>query len=158
MSSFDFKSKPTGLWKWILHAPTWLYRTRLGFLFGKRFVMIEHRGRKSGNHYRTVLEVAGRGSGDNTYIVTSGTGPRADWYRNIMGGGLQAVWVGSRRHTATMRSLEAEEAGSVFHDYETAHPKAAAKLMDSMGVSYDGTEAGRVEMMRKIPMVEFTVA
>lgn len=158
MGSFDFKSKPSGSWKWLLHAPTWLYRAHLGFVFGNRFVMIEHRGRKSGNLYRTVIEVAGRGAGDNTYIVTSGTGPNADWYRNIVKGGLEAVWVGSTRAPATIRLLEPIEAGGVFREYESAHPKTAAKLMKTMGVSYDTTDAGRVEMMRKIPMVEFTVS
>lgn len=157
MSSFNFKSKPAGLWKWILHLPTWLYRAHLGVVFGKRLVMLEHRGRKSGNLYRTVVEVAGRGAGDNTYIVTSGTGPHADWYRNILAGGLVAVWVGSRKHPASVRTLEPDEAGSVFAVYERDHPKTAIKLMDSMGVGYDGTDAGRIEMMRKIPMVEFAI-
>jgi deazaflavin-dependent oxidoreductase (nitroreductase family) len=157
MGSFNMQGKPTGLWKWLLHAPTWLYRARLGFVFGKRFVMIEHRGRKSGKLYRTVVEVAGRGAGGDTYIVTSGTGPNADWYRNIVAGCLEAVWIGSRRSAATVRFLEASEAAIVFAEYELAHPKTAIKLMKTMGVSYDGTDEGRVEMMRKIPMVEFTV-
>ena len=158
VSSFNFKSKPTGFFKWLLHVPTWLYRAHLGFVFGKRLVMVEHIGRKSGNRYRTVLEVAGRGLGDNTYIVTSGTGPKADWYRNILDGGLEAVWVGSKRRTASVRALDAPEAAAVFAKYEITHPSAADKLTDLMGVSYDGTDEGRVEMMRLIPMVEFTVS
>jgi deazaflavin-dependent oxidoreductase (nitroreductase family) len=157
MGEFDFKQKPTGIFKWFLHAPTWLYRGHLGFLMGNRFVMIEHLGRKSGNLYRTVLEVAGNYPDTNEWIVTSGTGPKADWYRNLQAGTLQAVWIGSKRYEATMRFLDAEEAGSVFYDYESAHPKTAAKLMKSMGVSYDGTADGRTEMMRSIPMVSFTL-
>ncbi|MCB1246250.1 MAG: nitroreductase family deazaflavin-dependent oxidoreductase [Acidimicrobiia bacterium] len=156
--SFDFKSKPTGLWKHILHAPTWLYRARLGFLLGKRFVMIEHRGRKSDRRYRTVIEVAGRGDVGDSYIVTSGTGPRADWYQNIRAGKLDAVWVGSQRHSSVGVSfLDSPDAAAVFKAYESAHPKTAEKLMASMGVTYDGTDDGRVDMMDKIPMVEFTV-
>jgi deazaflavin-dependent oxidoreductase (nitroreductase family) len=157
MGSFNMQGKPSGFWKWLLHTPTWLYRARLGFVFGKRLVMIEHRGRKSGKLYRTVIEVAGRGTVDGTYIVTSGTGPNADWYRNLVAGCLEAVWVGSRRSGATVRFLDAAEAGPVFAEYELAHSKTAIKLMKTMGVSYDGTDAGRVEMMRQIPMVEFTV-
>ena len=154
--AFDFKSKPTGIWKWFLHMPTWMFRMHLGFVFGKRMLMIEHRGRRSGRLFRTVLEVAGRGS-DGGFIVTSGTGPKADWYRNIVAGGLDAVWIGSRRHGATLRQLPEEEAGAVFAAYEQEHPKTASILMERMGVSYDGTERGRVEMMRKIPMVEFSL-
>ena len=39
--------------------------------------------------------------------------------------------------------------------YERAHPKTAEKLYSMMGVSYDGTDEGRVEMMAKVPMVAF---
>jgi len=158
VGEFNFKQKPSGLFKQFLHAPTWLYRWHLGFVMGKRFVMIEHRGRKSDNLYRTVLEVASRYPNTDEWIVTSGTGPKADWYRNLKAGKLDVVWIGSRRQSASVRFLEAEEAAAVFHDYETAHPKAAVKLMGSMGVSYDGTDEGRIEMMRAIPMVSFVLA
>ncbi len=153
-----FKSKPTGFFKWFLHTPTYLYRAKLGFVFGNRFLMIEHRGRKSENPYRTVLEVAGRYPDKDEWIVTSGTGPQADWYRNLRAGKLDAVWVGTKRHPATIRFLEAGEAASAFHDYESAHPKAAPKLMVQMDVQYDGTDKDRIEMMRSIPMVSFTLA
>jgi len=158
MSDFDFKQKPTGLFKWFLHAPTWLFRARLGFVFGKRFVMIEHRGRKSGKLYRTVLEVAGRNPERNEWIVTSGTGPNADWYRNIRAGGVEALWIGPKRHPAESRFLEAPEAAGIMQRYEEEHPETAARLMASMGISYDGTDEGRIEMMRKIPMVALSVA
>jgi len=158
VSEFNFKQKPSGLFKRFLHAPTWLYRWRLGFVMGKRFLMIEHRGRRTEDLHRTVLEVAGRYPERNEWIVTSGTGPKADWYRNLKANTLEAVWIGSKRSEATVRFLEADEAASVFSDYETAHAKTAAKLMDSMGVTYDGTDRGRIEMMRNIPMVSFVLA
>jgi deazaflavin-dependent oxidoreductase (nitroreductase family) len=158
MTEFNFKQKPSGLFKHVLHAPTWLYRGHLGWVFGKRFLMIEHFGRKSGNRYRTVLEVAGRYPDTNEWIVTSGTGPNADWYRNLEARGIDAVWIGSTRYDASVRFLEADEAARVMAKYEAAHPKAATKLFESMGVSYDGTDEGRVDLMKQIPMVGLTVA
>ena len=157
MALIDLSHKPTGWQKWLLRAPSYLYRARLGFVFGQRFLMIEHRGRRSGTLYRTVIEVAGRLTGPPEFVCTSGTGPNADWYRNLQAGGLDAVWVGSTRHEATVRFLESAEAATVMADYEQAHPKTAAKLYDAMGVSYDGTEAGLVEMMGQIPMVAFSL-
>lgn len=156
MGDFNFKQKPTGLFKSFLHAPTWLYRAHLGFLMGNRFVMIEHRGRRSGTQYRTVLEVAGGYPEKDEWIVTSGTGPKADWYRNLKAGNLDAAWIGSKRNEATVRFLEPDEAATVFLEYETAHPKTATRLMASMGVSHDGTQDSRRAMMRSIPMVSFT--
>ena len=157
MALFDLSRKPTGWQKLMLKAPTYLYRARLGFVFGKRFVMIEHRGRRSGNLYRTVIEVAGRLDDPPEYVCTSGTGPNADWYRNLHANGVEAVWVGSKHHSAGVRFLEPAEAATVMADYERAHAKTAAKLYDVMGVSYDGSEAGLVEMMEQIPMVAFSL-
>ena len=153
----EYGAAPTGLKKWLVHAPSYLFRWRLGFVSGKRFVMIEHRGRKSQKPYTTVLEVAGR-TDAGEYVVTSGRGPRADWYRNLQVNGIDAVWLGSKRHLADARFLEAEESAGVFEAYEEAYPRTAAKLMATMDVSYDGTDDGRVEMMKLIPMVAFALS
>jgi len=156
MPLIDFSRNPTGWLRRALRFPVYLYRVRLGFLLGRRFVMIEHRGRRSGRHYRTVVEVAGRRNGE--VICASGTGPRADWYRNLRANGLLAVWVGSRRRWASVRFLEAREAAGVLADYEHEHPRTAERLYRIMGVSYDGTVEGRIEMIEKVPMVGFAIS
>lgn len=149
-------AKPAGLKKWFFKAPNYLYRARLGFIFGNRFLMLEHRGRNTGRLYRTVLEVAGRN--DVEWIVTAGFGPRSDWYRNLKVETFEAVWLGSRRHEdVSVRFLGHEEAGMVMGDYEKAHAKTARGIYKAIGVSYDGTDEGRAEMMRQIPMVGFAV-
>lgn len=153
---YDFKQKPRGLFKHFLRSPAWLFRARLGFLFGKRIVMLEHRGRRSGKLRRTPLEVV-RGQGDS-FILCSGTGPDADWFRNIKNAPAVGLWVGRRRHAVEQRFLESSEAATVWTHYEEAHPKAAARLMSLMGVAHDGTHAGRMAMVARIPMVEMRVA
>jgi deazaflavin-dependent oxidoreductase (nitroreductase family) len=157
MALIDLSHKPRGLLKAALKAPTYLYRAHLGVLFGHRFLMVEHRGRRSGARYRTVIEVAGRIPERSEWVCTSGTGPKADWYLNLRAGGLEAVWIGSRRRSATVRFLEPDESARIMGDYERAHPTTAAKLYRVMGVSYDGTDADRVRMMADIPMVAFAV-
>ena len=152
MGSFNFKQRPTGLFKGILHAPVWLFRARLGFVFGKRIVMLEHIGRRSGKMRQTPLEVVHRV--DDAYTLCSGTGPNADWYRNIRANPASALWVGSQRHGVEQRFLDASEAATTFAAYEANHPEAAARLTELMGVSHDGTHAGRIAMVAKIPMVE----
>lgn len=152
MAAFDFKQKPTGVFKRLLHAPVWLFRARLGFMFRKRIVMLEHLGRRTGRLRQTPLEVVQR-EGD-AYILCSGTGSGADWYRNIKNRPAVALWVGSSRYAVDQRFLSANEAATVFAGYERAHPKAAARLQQLMGVSHDGTHAGRVTMVEQIPMVE----
>jgi len=153
--AFNFKQKPSGIFKRLLHAPVWLFRARLGFLLGKRIVMLEHRGRRSGLIRYTPLEVVKR-EGDR-YVLCSGTGPNADWYRNIKVNPPEALWVGATRHLAAARFLDPSEAATVFAGYERQHPKAASRLQDLMGISHDGTHEGRTAMVAKIPMVELTI-
>ena len=155
LDKFNFKQKPTGLFKKILHAPVWVFRARLGFVFGKRIVMLEHTGRRSGKLRQTPLEVVQR-DGDS-YILCSGTGPNADWYRNLKSNAAVGLWVGSHRHDVDQRFLDDSEAATTFARYEDAHPKAADRLTDLMGVSHDGTHQSRMEMMEKIPMVELRI-
>ena len=152
----EYRAKPTGIKKWLMHAPAYLYRAGLGFVFGKRFLMVEHTGRTSGKRYETVLEVSGRHPERNEWIATAGRGPTSDWYRNIEENGADAVWIGTTRHEQPeVRFLEPEESAEVFAVYEGKYPRTAAKLLSVMGVSYDGTDEGRIEMMRLIPMVAF---
>ena len=152
---FDFKQKPTGLFKRFLHSPVWLFRVRLGIVFGKRIVMLEHLGRRSGKLRQTPLEVVHR-DGD-AYILCSGTGPNADWYRNLRSNPATGLWVGSHRYDVEQRFLEDSEAATTFAIYEQGHPKAAKRLTELMGVSHDGTHLGRIEMVAKIPMIELTL-
>lgn len=152
MGKYDFKQRPAGLFKSVLHAPVWIFRARLGFLLGKRIVMLEHQGRRSGKLRRTPLEIVNR-DGDR-FVLSSGTGPNADWYRNLKANPALALWVGYRRHEVGQRFLDPSEAATTFAQYEQAHPKAAARLTNLMGVSHDGTHGGRMKMVAGIPMVE----
>src|ERR1700743_2201894 len=112
MALIDFSHKPTGWLRWVLKAPTYLYRCHLGFVFGHRFVMIEHLGRRSRRCYFSVVEVAGKIGPE--WVCTSGTGPVAEWYQNLQAGKLEAVWLGSRRHRASVRFLADQEAADVM--------------------------------------------
>lgn len=102
-----------------------------------------------------MVEVAARSAEE--WICASGTGPRADWYRNLRVNGVKAVWIGAARRGASVRFLTSEEAAVVMLDYEKAHPKTASRLFEIMGVSYDGTDADRIRMMKALPMVAFSL-
>lgn len=154
--SFSLRQKPSGLLKWILKVPGWMFRAKLGFLFGDRFLLISHVGRKSGNTHHTPLEVVVHDRESGEYVVCSGTGPQSDWFLNISQHPVTAVQVGNTTWTPEQRILTSEEAARRFEEYERAHPKTAVRLLRSMGRSYDGTDADRVRMMAEIPMVSFT--
>jgi deazaflavin-dependent oxidoreductase (nitroreductase family) len=154
--SFSFRQKPTGAFKRILRVPVYLYRWQLGFLMGHRIVLLTHRGRKSGRRYQTPLEVVEHDMETHEYVVCSGTGPKADWYRNICAEPAAAIRVGNREWVPVQRLLHVEETAYRFKNYEAKHPKAARHLLDSMGKTYDGSDAGRLTMITSMPMVAFT--
>ena len=67
----------------LVRAPIWLYRFHLGFLFGRRMLLLEHLGRKSGARRYAVLEVVDHPRTDE-YVIVSGFGERSQWYRNVV--------------------------------------------------------------------------
>ncbi len=150
------KKKPTGIAKWFIQSPKWIFRARLGFIFGSRFLLLESIGRKSGVVRQTALEVAHHDKDRDEYIVTAGNGVTADWYRNIQANPAVAIWIGSKRYPTVQRFLPTEEAVEVMKGYEREHPKTAAKLEEMMGVSHDDTQESWLAMMEQIPMIGFT--
>jgi deazaflavin-dependent oxidoreductase (nitroreductase family) len=134
--------------------PIWLYQVRLGWLLGGRFLMLTHIGRKSGVPHQTVLEVVGYNSMTDTYIIASGWGVQADWFRNIQKTAHVLVDTGRRRLEAVAERLSEEDAERAIHDYAQRHPFAFRALAGAMiGRRLTGTEEDYRELARSIPLV-----
>jgi deazaflavin-dependent oxidoreductase (nitroreductase family) len=67
----------------LLAAPTYVYDWNAGWLLGRRFVRLTHRGRRSGRVYRTMLEVVGEDRATGEVFVIAGLGRSAQWYQNV---------------------------------------------------------------------------
>jgi deazaflavin-dependent oxidoreductase (nitroreductase family) len=114
--------------RWIVRAPVWLYRARLGFVFGSRLLMLEHTGRKTGIRRYVVLEAIDRPD-PRTCIVAAGFGDRAQWLRNVRATPRVRVYAGSHRPApATARPLTSEETALALTAYARRHPRAWAAL------------------------------
>jgi len=87
--------------RWFVRAPIWLYRTRLGVVFGSRLLMIEHTGRTPGLRRYVVLEIVDRPS-PGRYVVVAGFGRRAQWLRNVEANPQVRVYLGSRAPVAAV--------------------------------------------------------
>ena len=142
----------------LLRAPIRLYRWKLGWLLGHRFLLLEHRGRQSGRHYETVVEVV-RWDPSGEVIVVSGWGPGADWYRNVTAGGEIRVTVGRRSFLAAYRVVSEEEASDVLAHYEYRNryvrPVINRMLTYLVGWPYDGSSEARRRLVGQLPMVAF---
>jgi deazaflavin-dependent oxidoreductase (nitroreductase family) len=109
--------------RYLMRAPIWIYKARAGALLTSRLLMLEHVGRKSGARRHVVLEVVDHPTPD-TYVVASGFGTKAQWFRNILANPRARVYVGSRapRH-ATARALDQDEADRVLAEYRSKRPQ-----------------------------------
>lgn len=114
--------------RWFVRAPILLFRARLGFLFGHRFLLLEHRGRTSGVRRYAMLEVVEHPA-PNRWVVVSGFGERAQWYRNVMADPNVRIYLGSRApRPATALRLDPDTAAASLRRYAAAHPRAWAKM------------------------------
>ncbi|MFE3542623.1 nitroreductase family deazaflavin-dependent oxidoreductase [Nocardia sp. NPDC059177] len=114
--------------RWLVRAPIALYRAGFGFLLGRRLLMLEHRGRVSGERRFVVLEVVEQPVADE-YVIVSGFGVRSQWYRNVVADPSVRISTGFRRNLpATATPMTEQESADALARYARQHPRAWKQL------------------------------
>lgn len=149
--------RPRGIQKRGFQLPRWLFRLHAGWLLGDRFLLLTHRGRKSGLPRQTVLEVLQHDKTKEIYYVFSGWGEQSDWVRNTEQTPEVTLTVGRRQIKALARRLSPEEAEPVVLDYARRYPVARRVLPRLMGYKTDGTEEDFAALARLGVVVAFEV-
>ncbi|MEV6481813.1 nitroreductase family deazaflavin-dependent oxidoreductase [Streptomyces sp. NPDC051576] len=144
---------PTGWRRFVVRVPILLFRWGLGWIFGGRLLLLHHTGRVTGLDRRVVLEVVEHEPDDTSWIVASGFGPRAAWYRNLRADPKTVIEVGGSHHAVTARFLAAVDGAEIMTRYARRHPRTARRLCAFMGFAPDGTGAGFREAGRAVPFV-----
>ncbi len=150
------RDRPPGpVLRTFLQAPTLLYRARLGWLLGSRFLYMVHRGRRSGKLRRTVVEVVHFDHRSEEAAVVAGWGPHTQWYLNLEAAPAVEVRVGRRRWRAPrQRFLDETERVALLAGYVRDHPRAAKGLSRAFGIaSLDA--AGVAELAARVRAVAF---
>ena len=112
----------------IARAPVALYRARLGWVFGQRFLLLEHLGRKSGALRRTVLEVVKHDVETGRWWVASCWSEKSQWFLNVMQTPDTAIVVGTRRIEVRAKRLSAKAGLRPLLDYAERDPSAFRSL------------------------------
>jgi deazaflavin-dependent oxidoreductase (nitroreductase family) len=150
---------PTGLSRLLFRIPIHVYRLGLGWLLGSRLLLLNHVGRVSGKPRQVVLEVVAHDRTDGSYVVASGWGPSATWYRNILHTPTVTIQVGTRKRRVKAVPLSRDEGAGIFADYASRHRMAAKYLLPRlMGFSVDGSEADFRAVGERMPFVRFVPA
>ena len=90
--------------------PIPLYRARLGSLLGRRFVLINHIGRRTGQQRQVVVEVVERDPQTGAVTVAAGFGKRTDWSGRFIRAISPAVATAAARSNGTSGGLAASAA------------------------------------------------
>jgi len=123
----------------LFRAPIWFYRLGLGWLLGRRMLLLTHTGRKSGLPRKAVLEVVQYQAETNTYIVTAGFGPKSQWYQNLIASPQAVVQVGLKKWDVFSEQLSPQAGAEAFVDFTRNNP-GEAKMAGLLGYEVDGTE------------------
>ncbi|MFF8191827.1 nitroreductase family deazaflavin-dependent oxidoreductase [Streptomyces bobili] len=125
---------------------------------GGRLLLLIHTGRTSGRSREVVLEAVDHDRDQGTWIVASGFGPDAQWYRNLRHTPQATIQFGRRHQAVTARFPSPEEGGRIMAEYPRRHPRAARTLCHYMGFTVDGSEAAYRAAGERIPFVRLEAA
>jgi deazaflavin-dependent oxidoreductase (nitroreductase family) len=146
--------KPRGILRLGLRLPIFMYRLGLGGIFGKRFLLLEHTGRKSGRKYQTVIEVVRYDKSTGAYYVASGWGELADWYLNLKTNPGAMIMVGRQMLCVQSQFLTEEESAWELIDYAKRYPLAFKELSYLItGKHLNPTVEACRQFARSVPIV-----
>lgn len=132
----------------LFRFPVYLYKWGLGWMFGKRFVLFHHVGRKSGKHYQTVVEVVEIEKVTVNVIVVAGYGSRTQWYQNLKHMQSTTIQLGKHKFPVRIEMLSPEAGADIMARYYQRYGKIIGMLFSILGYEWDGTEQGARHIAR----------
>lgn len=149
------QAPPRGWLRFLLRAPLLLYRLKLGWLLGRRFLRLTHQGRKSGKARSTVLEVLRYDRLSGCCVIASGWGRRSQWYQNVKAESHVRYTVGAKERAGRATELPLESAERELRSYGERYPRAIRKLMRLMiGEPFEGGAGQYRRLASQVPVLE----
>jgi len=124
--------------KWVFRIPVLYYKLGLGWILGKRFLLLMTIGRKTGKLHYTPLEFEFNPQED-WYRVSPGWGGNTDWYKNILHNPHVTVQVGRRKFTALAEPVLPEEVAESMRTISRRHPDMSKVWNRWSDVPVDGS-------------------
>jgi len=112
--------------RWIFKMPIPFYHLGLWHLAGP-FIMLVHKGRKSGETRYTPLEYSYEPETDS-YLLMAGWRGHTDWYRNVCANPHVHAQVGRRAFDAVAEPMSDEESAKMLKRILIAGPGSAKML------------------------------
>lgn len=142
----------------LLRAPAWLDRP--GFRWALRLcspypiLVLTHRGRRSGRLYRTPVELL-TGLSDGDMFALPLAGHRADWYRNVVAGGLVEGSCRGRTGALRWRRASVPDGRRALDDYRHTHPLYTRALLSVVARTNHLPGTSSAELADALPILAF---
>ena len=154
----DQRGRRRRRWRWLARLPLALYRARLGWLLGERFLVLAHRGRRTARWHQTMLEVVDHDGVADVYVVAAGWGERADWLHNVRAWPEVGINVGARHVPARAAQIDRATAARILRRYGQRHPLAFGLLTRFLtGRRLLPTPVDCEAFARRVPLVALNV-
>jgi deazaflavin-dependent oxidoreductase (nitroreductase family) len=140
--------------RWLARSPIALYHWGFGPLLGHRLMMLEHRGRTTGQRRYVVLEVVDREP--ESITVVSGYGDSSQWYRNIVVSPDVRIWSGRKKNVpARALPIPALETPARLASYRSRHRRAAKALGRTLDIpELVGDAPIPADIASRLPLVQ----
>jgi deazaflavin-dependent oxidoreductase (nitroreductase family) len=126
-----------------------------GLAPGRRFLMLTHIGRKSGNLRQAVLEVVHHDTKTDVYFIAAGWRGKADWFKNIQANPVVQIMAGTRTFQATAVVTQLAEASATFFTYASRYPLAFRELSRIlMGETFQPNQEDCLRFAQSMPLVK----
>ncbi len=143
--------------RWARWVGKWMiivYRFHLGWLMGHRFLLVTHRGRKTGKVRQTGVMVLRYDYQSREAFVVAGNA-YADWYRNIHASPALEVSLGRQRYRPEQRFLEVQEIAELLAWSRQRHPVKARIQSLFFHWPWDLSEQELLDLARSLSGVAF---
>ena len=149
------RRRPPALVRRLLRVPIVLYRLRLGWLLGHRFLVLTHLGRRTGAVHRTVLEVVRWDASNHEAVVITPWPEHADWYRNIRATPAAEIWIGRARFRPEQRTLPKAEVADALDSYARKGGAESRAMERLFGWRRDSSPGDRERLLAGLAAVAF---
>lgn len=139
---------PKGLLLMGFRLPVYFYRIGLGWMLGRRFVLINHLGRKTGLPRQAVVEVVERDEESGVITVVAGYGEKAQWYQNLRVQPETTIQVGIRKIAVITRFVPPEKGEEIMLRYYQRYGAITGMLFKLLGYEWDGSKIGLCQIAR----------
>lgn len=155
LSRFTPRNGVGPVFKWIFKIPILYYKLGLGWMLGKRFLLLTTAGRKTGKPRQTPLEFV-YDPQEDSYRVSPGWGGNTDWYKNARRDPHVTVQVGRRIFRAIAEPAPDEEAAEFMMNTSHRHPGMDKVWNRWTDRPVDGSRESYVYAARFFPSLRLT--